>query len=144
MTLAITINGARVPSQSVSVAGHRALREEGEDRELMAGSGGASYGTSYWAVRVEMPMRVRVLSAPTPGGVGLADRAIVNATTVFWPRIPLKEGPSSAQKITLKLGLFVEPTVTESPLDFNPLEFKVTLKSGPYKVLANPTVNVKA
>jgi hypothetical protein len=28
--------------------------------------------------------------------------AIVNATTVFWPRIPLKEGPTSAQRITLK------------------------------------------
>lgn len=145
--LSITLNGARLASQS-AVAGKRELREEGhedsEDRKLMGATGGATYGFSYWAIRVEMPMRVRVLSAPTPAGVSLADTAIVNTTTVFWPRIPLREGPSSAQKVTLKLGLFVEPTVTDSPLDFNPLEFKVTAKSGPYKVMASPVINVKA
>lgn len=144
-TLNIMLNGARLTSQSVVAAStKRELREEGKDRELMTGTGGASYGISYWAVRVEMPQRVRVLSAPTPHGVSLADKVIVNTTTVFWPRIPLKEGPGSAQKISLKLGLFIEPTVTDTPLDFNPLQFKVTAKSGPYKVTANPTINVKA
>ena len=149
--LSITLNGARLTSQSAAVAGKRELGEDEEEdhedretRKLMGATGGASYGFSYWAIRVEMPMRVRVLSAPTPAGVSLADKAIVNTTTVFWPRIPLKEGPGSAQKVTLKLGLFVEPTVTDSPLDFNPLQFKVTAKSGPYKVTASPVINVKA
>jgi hypothetical protein len=151
--LTITLNGAKLTSQSVVSANkrelleeseERELLEESEERELLGGASGASSGFSYWAVRVEMPMRVRVLTAATPKGVGLADTAIVNATTVFWPRIPLKEGPSSAQRITLKLGVYVEPTVTDAPLDFNPLQFKVTAKSGPYMVTSHPTVNVKA
>lgn len=89
-------------------------------------------------------MRVRVLSAATPKTAGLADKAIVNATNVFWSRIPLKEGPSSAEKITLKFGLLVEPTVTNAPLKFTPLTFKVTAKSGPYVVQSNLTLNLKA
>ena len=74
--LTITLNGAKLTSQSAvaSASGKRELREEIEDREVLGmGGAGEAGGFSYWAVRVEMPMRVRVLNAATPKGVSLAD-----------------------------------------------------------------------
>jgi hypothetical protein len=138
VALTITLNGAKLAARSVTVSGmqnsRRELREEeGEGRELALASV-STIGTSHWAVTLRLPRGVSVLKAVAPSHLGAGAVPVVNATQVYWPRIPLKEGPNKVQKITLRVRVGLEQTV-----DANTLSFTVTAKSGPYLMQAIPT-----
>ena len=59
-----------------------------------------------------------VLHASTPVGAGRGNKVVINATQVFWPRVPLKEGGPRARKISVKVRAKIAKTAT-GPLLFN-------------------------
>jgi hypothetical protein len=78
----------------------------------------AKYNTTYYSVRLAVPAGATVLRASTPLGAGKGNKAVINATGVFWPRVPLKEGGPRARKINVKVTAKVVKTAT-GPLLFN-------------------------
>ena len=69
-------------------------------------------------MRLAVPAGATVLHASTPVGAGRGNKVVINATQVFWPRVPLKEGGPRARKISVKVRAKIAKTAT-GPLLFN-------------------------
>lgn len=75
--------------------------------------------TTDWALTLELPRHTRALKASIPSSVGKVGAPIISATEVQWPRVPLREGSTSSQRITLKVQVMLEPSVDSNNLVFN-------------------------
>lgn len=80
-------------------------------RELAA----KKYNTTYYSVRLDAPAGITLVRASTPLGAGKGNKAVIDATGVSWPRVPLKEVPR--RKVVLKVTAKVPKSAT-GPLLF--------------------------
>lgn len=74
--------------------------------------------TTYYSVTLDVPAGTTVLHASTPLGAGKNNKAVITATQVFWPRVPLKEGRAFPQKVHLKVTAKIAKS-SVSPLLFD-------------------------
>lgn len=74
--------------------------------------------TAYYSVTFDVLAGTTVLRTSTPRGAGKDNKAVITATQVYWPRVPLKEGRAFPQKVHLKVTSKIAKSAT-SPLLFD-------------------------
>ncbi len=74
--------------------------------------------TAFYAVTLNVPEGIAVLKASIPLGAGNLNKAVVDGAHVTWPRVPLKVGRTTPQKVHLKLTAQVGMNAV-SPLQFD-------------------------